>query len=654
MKATLSAGACFQSQAVGHPTLLPQRAAGGSSAASQSTPVRRQQGQSLGSGAPSPAVVRTVHGRACASVCPLPVKQGAVTAPDIQSVPSIAKATSKVGPAVLPGASSRPMVAAPPAAVAMSRGIGGVLRAATMPDSQAPQSASCSMPAVRRGYPVGAAPRRYVAGNVMPTNATPFRCKVAAATSSASVPARMEARRHKMCVQAFPTAEEAKEHWMKTHWQTPSRETSEVLADADVSHQFDASQIQDSDQPTTRTVVKHVCPTCSEEFLSLAEVRDHWLREHATGCAEPEGDDGIKTVGTDLQSKDAVQVVSCDDAGRAQVLRQMDDDGSKYTVVMNDDGSKEIFTETRVVSLASMEEDDVAQWLRDVTNLHLKGFVHEATQRVVEGSQTYHSRRANLQKLGDRINFAYFGLDANATEKELEGKYRQLAKKMHPDKNGGTETAKDRFQMMKRRYEQLKERLREGVQGDSLPDGQEPQAGTAASNGEDDDADIAKEEQEEVLLLQDTDSDVIGFKRLGDCLLAMRAEDSMEAEPAHIVALSIHDENGELILCAVDSRGVELRCCVSVPQRESLEAMWSRCKPEQAKTSNHRREAYDEDEEPTAGAEEDEADMLRCDYSSRDSMEKMAWRMLRQLKSIKTQMDILDSEFKRFESVAPA
>merc|ERR1712232_681189 len=34
-----------------------------------------------------------------------------------------------------------------------------------------------------------------------------------------------------------------------------------------------------------------------------------------------------------------------------------------------------------------------------------------------------------------------------------------MAKKMHPDKNGGTEDAKHRFQIMKEKYENLKNRL---------------------------------------------------------------------------------------------------------------------------------------------------------------------------------------------------
>merc|ERR1712217_331561 len=61
-----------------------------------------------------------------------------------------------------------------------------------------------------------------------------------------------------------------------------------------------------------------------------------------------------------------------------------------------------------------------------------------------------------LEHLSDSANYEYFGLSPSATERDLDNAYRQLAKKMHPDKNGGTEEAKMRFQAMKERYEALK------------------------------------------------------------------------------------------------------------------------------------------------------------------------------------------------------
>merc|ERR1712110_1286492 len=64
-----------------------------------------------------------------------------------------------------------------------------------------------------------------------------------------------------------------------------------------------------------------------------------------------------------------------------------------------------------------------------------------------------------LQRIKEKFSWGYFGLTEGATEKELETAYRALAKKMHPDKNGGTEDAKQRFQNMKERYEALKKSL---------------------------------------------------------------------------------------------------------------------------------------------------------------------------------------------------
>ena len=49
-----------------------------------------------------------------------------------------------------------------------------------------------------------------------------------------------------------------------------------------------------------------------------------------------------------------------------------------------------------------------------------------------------------------------FNLATDCTEKELESAYRRLAKAMHPDKNGGTEEAKEQFQVMRASYEEHK------------------------------------------------------------------------------------------------------------------------------------------------------------------------------------------------------
>merc|ERR1712032_179904 len=82
-------------------------------------------------------------------------------------------------------------------------------------------------------------------------------------------------------------------------------------------------------------------------------------------------------------------------------------------------------------------------------------------QRLVEGSKTYHDGLADLEKLYDQLNYLYFGLTSGSTEKDLDIAYRKLARKMHPDKNGGTEEAKRKFQNMKERYEALKKKFSE-------------------------------------------------------------------------------------------------------------------------------------------------------------------------------------------------
>mmetsp|Transcript_51867 Transcript_51867/g.97298 ORF Transcript_51867/g.97298 Transcript_51867/m.97298 type:complete len:1271 (+) Transcript_51867:54-3866(+) len=72
-------------------------------------------------------------------------------------------------------------------------------------------------------------------------------------------------------------------------------------------------------------------------------------------------------------------------------------------------------------------------------------------------------------------NLAYFGLSEDASDKDLDNAYRQMAKRMHPDKNGGTEESKQRFQEMQKRYEALKEKrgLQEPADAGSPGDAEE-------------------------------------------------------------------------------------------------------------------------------------------------------------------------------------
>jgi len=144
-------------------------------------------------------------------------------------------------------------------------------------------------------------------------------------------------------------------------------------------------------------------------------------------------------------------VVACDDMGRPTIVRH-----AERTIVFNEDGSQRIFTEELVVSIADSTEDEIASRIYEMTLLHLRGLVHELSYRVCEGSSVYHRRREELDQMYQTKSFLYFGLPENATEKDLETVYRRFARAMHPDKNGGTDDAKERFQNMKQRYEDLK------------------------------------------------------------------------------------------------------------------------------------------------------------------------------------------------------
>jgi len=152
--------------------------------------------------------------------------------------------------------------------------------------------------------------------------------------------------------------------------------------------------------------------------------------------------------------------------GNVAIVRQVDaETGEAHTLVRDEDGSSTIFDENAVITLAREVGNNGTHSIKNFTHKQLRGLMHEAGQRLVHDSQLYHGRLAELRAIGERLDYRFFGLDSSASEKDLDSAYRRLAKQMHPDKNGGTEEAKLRFQGMKERYEALRRRRSKDIEG---------------------------------------------------------------------------------------------------------------------------------------------------------------------------------------------
>jgi len=90
-------------------------------------------------------------------------------------------------------------------------------------------------------------------------------------------------------------------------------------------------------------------------------------------------------------------------------------------------------------------EGDTNMWLASLPQLQLHALAHELGRRLVETSQVYQARKTDLEQRTTNVDNIFFGLGEHATERDLENAYRRLARQMHPDKNGGTEEAKQQF-----------------------------------------------------------------------------------------------------------------------------------------------------------------------------------------------------------------
>jgi len=191
------------------------------------------------------------------------------------------------------------------------------------------------------------------------------------------------------------------------------------------------------------------CPECNAFVSSMEEALKH--------CGTL-GDGGQPTSPSCLPSGEAI---AFDEQGRMLIVRVTQPTGERETVVRLPDGQRRTFDASSVKKMIESPEKEVSEFLENLSNTELRGLVHEVGQRLLEGSRLYHSRLAELDRLGEMSNMKFFDLDENATMRDLDNAYRKLAKKMHPDKNGGTDEAKQRFQAMKERYEALKKKLSE-------------------------------------------------------------------------------------------------------------------------------------------------------------------------------------------------
>jgi len=105
------------------------------------------------------------------------------------------------------------------------------------------------------------------------------------------------------------------------------------------------------------------------------------------------------------------------------------------------------------------DEGLMRRWIGSLSKHHLKGFDQELRIRLSKLWTEYSKLQAEHEDHLENADYIFFGLDKDATLKDLEKSYRRLAKRMHPDKNGGSEEAKARFQELKDRYEALKKKI---------------------------------------------------------------------------------------------------------------------------------------------------------------------------------------------------
>mmetsp|Transcript_29210 Transcript_29210/g.67240 ORF Transcript_29210/g.67240 Transcript_29210/m.67240 type:complete len:543 (-) Transcript_29210:15-1643(-) len=243
----------------------------------------------------------------------------------------------------------------------------------------------------------------------------------------------------------------------------PTGLTPTVVEEDDATRQPGIEKVS-SDGTVTRlvkTTVLFKCPVCAKVLPSRDEAAAHCLEAQAQAAPTTEAaEEAVSQPGV-LRPLEG-EAVAYDARGLATIVRQQDPStGRKRTIVRNEDGSHDVFGESTVASLMEEKETKATEWLNGLSNHQLFGLNHEIGQRLVESSKLYQDQKAQYDKYRVDQDYLYFGLTSDASDKDLDVAYRKLARQMHPDKQHHKgvplEQAKEQFQQMKKRYENLKQ-----------------------------------------------------------------------------------------------------------------------------------------------------------------------------------------------------
>jgi len=227
-----------------------------------------------------------------------------------------------------------------------------------------------------------------------------------------------------LCNQRVDTRREMADH-LKTH-----DSVNELLAESMGEEVFGQGN-ENGDYVSFR------CSECGKEMGSTMEVVRHMREVHGGGH-----DTRVDNAGQPAEGK---------------IVRQTDPaTGSGKTVVVKPDGEEVVFDEEVVTSFVQMPEKTRVDYRQNLCMLGLRGLCTEMGQRLVEETRLFNERKQDRNVVVKKKAFAFFGFDENAQKKEIQDAYKVQARLLHPDKNGGTEDAKAKFQRMKALYEILK------------------------------------------------------------------------------------------------------------------------------------------------------------------------------------------------------
>mmetsp|Transcript_94829 Transcript_94829/g.182255 ORF Transcript_94829/g.182255 Transcript_94829/m.182255 type:complete len:985 (-) Transcript_94829:69-3023(-) len=207
----------------------------------------------------------------------------------------------------------------------------------------------------------------------------------------------------------------------------------------------------DDDAEGIRTYCKQVRAVGNESVKGVRSAVDKTLQAQAKDAKQQTGNGNSAATGPGGKEVDVPEVV---------ISQGMAKNGETFIVVTDLQGTKlETFQKMHIEFEVAADTKSLNHWLEGLRTEVLPGLLMILGQEVNSRGASLKQLEQDKEALRGMEDYQFFGLNEDASDKDVEKAYKRMSTKLHPDKGGDA----SQFADMKKRFDELKEMRNDGT-----------------------------------------------------------------------------------------------------------------------------------------------------------------------------------------------